>query len=206
MKCLFVVAILAAIATIAHAAGPKQKAKDAEEQCRAVLDQNFQAINAEDIKALVATTSSTSGSEEQMAAFRKEAVQMFADTDVYMRLVWFKPYAYKPPYMEAYVIQLTLPKNEEDHYPAEQGELNFRHHSGLLPEHQLVMYRQKFHYDRGKWRVHAVLSAPKPVDEDVPKKLDDSFAKVEAAGIDTNLDSCPNGQCQLPAVNDVLSR
>jgi len=206
VKHLFLVVFLAASAAIGHAAGPKQKAKDAEEQCRAVLDKNFQAVNAEDIKALVATTSSQSGPKEQMAEFRKEAEQMFADTDVYMRLVWFKAYAYKPPYMEAYVIQLTLPKNEDDHYPTEQGELNFRHHSGLLPEHQLVMYRQKFHYDRGKWRVHAVLSAPKPVDEDVPEKLDEAFAKVEAAGIDTNLDSCPNGQCQLPAVSDVLSR
>jgi hypothetical protein len=206
MKYVFLVIVLAASSAIGYAAGPDQKATAAEEQCRAMLDQNFQAINAEDIKALAATTSSQSGSKEQMAEFRKEAEQMFTDTDVYMRLVWFKAYAYKPPYMEAYVIQLTLPKNEDDHYPAEQGELNFRHHSALLPEHQLVMYRQKFHLERGKWKVHAVLSKPQPVAEDVAGRLDEAFAEAEAAGVDTSVNACPNGQCKFPRVNQVISR
>ena len=189
---VFLVVFLAAPVYAADLNSPA--ARQAAEECRAILEQNFQAINAEDIKALMATTSSKTGTPAQMAEFRAEAEQMFEDTNVYMRIDGFELYKFKPPYAYAYVNQLTLPKSEDDHYPREQGKLNFRHHSALLPEHQLVQYRQKFHYENGKWKLHRVVSPPQPVDSWSARKLNQSEPAATSAS------GCPDGKCSTPFV------
>lgn len=188
------VAFYAAVVYADSAASPA--ARKAAEECRAILEQNFQAINQEDIRALMATTSSRTAAPEQMAQFREEAEQMFRDTDVYMRVDGFEIFKFQPPYLYAYVNQLTMPKNEEDHYPREQGELNFRHHSALLPEHQLVQYIQKFHFENGQWKLHRVVSRPKPIGDWNVRELNSNANKSNRSGSG----NCKNGKCSTPFV------
>lgn len=184
----FFILFLALSAVVSNAATP---AKKISESCQAVLDQNMQSMVTEDVDALMATISPEVGSPAQLAEFKREAEEVFAATDIYMRCVGFKLYAVNKMYADAWVIQQTTPKNEEDHHPVVQGELNFRHHSALLPEHQLVAYRQRFHRQNGKWKLHLVLSEPQPVDEDAVEQLNSAKPvkqKVQPA--------CKNGQCQ----------
>lgn len=184
----FFILFLALSAVVSNAATP---AKKISESCQAVLDQNMQSLVTEDVDALMATISPEVGSPAQLAEFKREAEEVFAATDIYMRCVGFKLYAVNKMYADAWVIQQTTPKNEEDHHPVVQGELNFRHHSALLPEHQLVAYRQRFHRQNGKWKLHLVLSEPQPVDEDAVEQLNSAKPvkqKVQPA--------CKNGQCQ----------
>jgi len=149
------------------AADPVQKAID---ECRMVLERNFNAVNAEDLKQLMKTFSKEAASGQHAADFKEEATKMFADTDVYMRLVDFKIIDIRPnmrPQMaEAMVIQLTLPADEKDREPVRHRRLglNYKHHSALLPEFELVTYRQVFRYENGKWKLHALAGAVIPTD------------------------------------------
>jgi hypothetical protein len=140
-------------------------AKREAQKMRAVLEENFQAINEEDLKKLLGTASCYTGTQQEMAEFAAEAKQMFKDTDVYMRLVEFELVRFQPPMAEAVVKQLTLPPHEKDSLPATPGKLYFRNHSALLPESQLVKYRQLFRFEGGKWKVHRIISTPEPVTE-----------------------------------------
>ncbi len=169
-------------------------AKQAGEQMRAALEANFQALTAEDLPALMATTSRYSGSPAEVAEFKQEAQQMFADTDVYVRLVNFQLVKFQPPRAYAIVQQLTLPADEADHQPR-QGKLNFRHHSALLPEYQLVEYKQRFNFENGEWKVHRIVTPP------VPSGTWSS--RFTADGNDRSgqtAKNCPDGKCSTPFV------
>jgi len=153
-------------ALVASGAGPNgPAAKQAARKMREVLEQNFQAVNEEDLKKLLSTMSQNVGTPEQISEFKEQAESMFRETDVYMRLVDFQLTAFQPPMAEALVKQMTLPANEKDSPPATPGKLHFRNHSALLPDSQLVEYRQLFRLEGGKWKVHQIISAPTPVAE-----------------------------------------
>ncbi|MFM7205380.1 MAG: hypothetical protein ACKO4T_01740 [Planctomycetaceae bacterium] len=156
--------------TVSGAASADQF-EDISSQCEAVLQENMTAMVAEDADALLDTISPQAGSPAQFAELRREAEEVFAATDVYMSCVCFKLGRVHLPYADAVVVQQTLPKDERDHYPLQQGESNFRHRSALLPEHKLVVYGQRFVRENGKWKVHLVLSEPKPISEDELNKL-----------------------------------
>lgn len=139
-------------------------AQQEAEKMRAVLEENFQAINEENLPKLLATTSRFTGTQKQMAEFAAEAKKLFSDTDVYMRLVEFKLTKFKPPRAYAMVTQLTLPA-EEKGTEAERGgrklgTTDFRSKSALLPEYELCTYKQRFNFESGKWKVHRVVSEP----------------------------------------------
>jgi hypothetical protein len=136
----------------------------AEAECRAVLEQNFHAITAESWKSFQKTLSQTVGTRAELQELKAEAEKMFSDTDVYMRLVDFKLIDLRPPMAEALVLQLTLPADEKDREPVRHQRLgvNFKHHSALLPEFELVKYRQRFRYENGEWKVHQIVSRPIP--------------------------------------------
>lgn len=174
------------------AADPAQRV---ERECRAVLEQNFAACGAEDLKALRRTTSKYAGTPEQVQEFCEEAEKMFAETDVYMRLVDFQILRVQMPMAEAMVLQLTLPADEKDREPVLHARLglNFRHHSALLPEYELVTYKQLFRYEGGKWKVHFVASVPRAAESN---KLPEQ----------TRQTSCPNGNCQFPRVKTAVFR
>lgn len=158
-------ALLFSACTSVFADDPQSpRAQQEAEEMRAVLEQNFQAINDENLPQLLATTSRFTGTQEQMAEFAAEAKQMFKDTDVYMRLVEFKLTKFKPPRAYAMVTQLTLPA-EEKGTEAERGgrklgTTDFRSKSALLPEFELCTYKQRFNFENGQWKVHRVVSEP----------------------------------------------
>lgn len=162
-------------------------AQKIEQQCRSILEQNFAAVAAEDLKALRRTSAKDAGTKQQQDEFCEEAKQMFADTDVYMRLVDFQILRVQMPMAEAMVMQLTLPADEADREPVFHQRLgvNFKHHSALLPEYELVTYKQLFKYENGKWKVHLVSSVPVAAEANkLPEQAD-----------------CPNGNCQFPRVS-----
>jgi len=155
------IAILMLFSPMALADDPVERA---EEECRAVLEQNFHAITAESWKSFQKTLSQTVGTRAELQELKAEAQKMFSDTDVYMRLVDFKLIDLRPPMAEALVLQLTLPADEKDREPVRHQRLgvNFKHHSALLPEFELVKYRQRFRHENGEWKVHQIVSRPLP--------------------------------------------
>lgn len=179
-------------------------AQKAAEEMRAVLDANFQAISAENMDALMATTSRYSGTPAEVAEFKQEAQQMFKDTDVYLRLTNFQLVKFQPPRAYAIVQQLTLPADESDHTPR-QGKLNFRHHSALLPEYQLVEYKQRFNFEDGKWKVHRVVTPPVPSGTWSSKFSaggESASVQKQTGGESASLQkqNCPDGKCNAPFV------
>lgn len=170
-------------------------AQQEAEKMRAILEENFQALTAENLPALMATTSRYSGSPAQVAEFKREAQQMFDDTDVYVRLVNFQLVKFQPPRAYAIVQQLTLPADEADHRPR-QGELNFRHHSALLPEYQLVEYKQRFNFENGQWKVHRVVTPPVPSGTWSSRFTADGESKHQSG----TTKNCPDGKCGTPFV------
>ena len=169
------------------------KVQRVEEECRVVLEQNFHATTSEDWTALKSTLSKDVGSLKQIAEFQEEAEKMFEATDVYLRLVDFKLIGLRGSMAEAMVIQMTLPKDEADREPVRHARLgvNFKHHSALLPEFEVVKYRQRFRYENGKWRVHVIVGKPIPTDQ---KELPDSLPRP------AEKNDCPNGNCSWPRV------
>ena len=148
-------------------------AKREAQKMRVVLEENFQAINEENLKKLLGTASRYTGTQQEMAEFAAEAKQMFESCDIYMRLVEFTLTDFSPPIAYATVIQLTLPANEQASDDADLanrklGTTHFRSNSALLPEYELCSYRQRFNFEGGKWKVHRVVS--KPVKAEWPKK------------------------------------
>ena len=129
---------------------------------RTVLEENFQAVNEENLKKLIGTTSRFTGTRQEIAEFAAEAEQMFKDTDIYMRLVDFQLTDFTPPFADVQVTQLTRPAEDtQDARPGKaMGRLEFRNKSALLPEYELCAYKQRFHFENGRWKVHRVLSKP----------------------------------------------
>jgi hypothetical protein len=160
------------------------KAQKVEDACRMVLEQNFNAVTSENWKQLQSTLSKQVGTPEQVQELKEEAEKMFADTDVYIRLSDFRLTGIQMPMAEGVVLQMTLPADEKDREPVLHQRLgvNFRHYSALLPEYEMVAYRQMFRYEGGKWKVHQISSEPEPAEM--------TTFPARAAQPD-----CANGQC-----------
>lgn len=159
---LLLVTILCVAFAASHgrAAPPASKARAQEaEAIRSALEANFEACNHEDVKALVGTLSK---SLPRVAEFTKEAKDTFEQTDAYFRLADFEVLEIKPPYAVARVVQITLPKDEKDRTAGTNQQIFFRNKSGLLPQWECVEYLQTFKKEGGKWKVHLILSEPKP--------------------------------------------
>jgi hypothetical protein len=103
---------------------------------RGVMEENFRAHTAEDLKALMATMTSNCPDREN---FMRECKQMFDDTDVYIRLVdckWITSWRDSKGLWAAVEIkQWTMPKDENVEYS------EYRHRSGLLPKWELCEYQ-----------------------------------------------------------------
>jgi len=179
------------------ASSAELNAQRVEKGCRAILEDNFQACNAENLKALIKTCSRYTGTREEGLEFMREAQSMFDETDVYMRLTGFKLVKVEGPFAYAYVNQLTLPAAQKDDPRTDNAELSgyFRHNSALLPKWQEVQYLQVFHLDAGKWKLHRIISEPVPVESGVD--LDARAAPVQSSSPRSN---CPNGRCSMPFV------
>lgn len=130
---------------------------------RAVMEENFRAHTAEDLKALMATMTSNCPDREN---FMRECKQMFEDTDVYIRLVdcrWITSWRDSKGLWAAVEIkQWTMPKDEDLDYT------EYRHRSGLLPKWELCEYQLFARVENGRWKAHVingnVFEAPWPED------------------------------------------
>lgn len=194
---LVIIVAFLAVLRVQLAAGAELDTQRVEAGCRAVLEDNFQACNNENLKALMKTCSRYSGTREEGLEFMREAQSMFDEADVYMRLTGFKLVKVEGPFAYAYVNQLTLPAAQKDDPRTGNAELSgyFRHNSGLLPKWQEVQYLQAFHFENGKWKVHRLLSEPVPVESGVD--LDKATTPVQIGGQRSN---CSSGRCSMPFV------
>ena len=118
---------------------------------REVMEENFRAHTAEDLKALMATMTSNCPDREN---FMKECKKMFEDTDVYIRLVdvyWITSWRDSKGLWAAVDIkQWTVPKDENVEYS------EYRHRSGLLPKWELCEYQLHCRVEKGKWKAHVI--------------------------------------------------
>jgi hypothetical protein len=130
-----------------------------EDEIRAVLERNFQATTAEDLKGLMATLDSQLPKRDE---FEQEARAVFADVDMYMRVKEFELLEVRGPWAAARVVQLTLPANENARESGTEQQVFYRQNSMLLPEYDLVEYTQMFHKSGGKWRLWLVTTQPQP--------------------------------------------
>ena len=125
-------------------------------EIRPVIEENFAAVNAEDIDRLMATHTSYCPDREE---FIRETKQAFKDFDVYVRLVDLRwgggsnaSTGYRDgPRCSVVVTQHTRPVNEDaGDYTAYRGN------SALLPESELVYYTLHCHMEKGKWKIHMI--------------------------------------------------
>ena len=118
---------------------------------REVMERNFQASSAEDLKAVMATMTSNCPDREN---FMKECQKMFDDTDVYIRLVdckWITSWRDSKGLWAAVDIkQWTVPKDDEVEYS------EYRHRSGLLPKWELCEYQLYARVEKGQWKAHVI--------------------------------------------------
>jgi hypothetical protein len=118
---------------------------------RGVMEENFRAHTAEDLKALMATMTSNCPDREN---FMRECKQMFDDTDVYIRLVdckWITSWRDSKGLWAAVEIkQWTMPKDEDLDYT------EYRHRSGLLPKWELCEYQLFARVENGRWKAHVI--------------------------------------------------
>ena len=118
---------------------------------REVMERNFQASSAEDLKAVMATMTSNCPDREN---FMKECQKMFDDTDVYIRLVdckWITSWRDSKGLWAAVDIkQWTVPKDDDVEYS------EYRHRSGLLPKWELCEYQLHCRVEKGQWKAHVI--------------------------------------------------
>jgi hypothetical protein len=118
---------------------------------REVMERNFQASSAEDLKAVMATMTSNCPDREN---FMRECQKMFDDTDVYIRLVdckWITSWRDSKGLWAAVEIkQWTVPKDDKVEYS------EYRHRSGLLPKWELCEYQLFARVENGQWKAHVI--------------------------------------------------
>ena len=162
---------------------------------REVMEQNFQAASAEDLKALMATMTSNCPDREN---FQKECKKMFEETDVYMRLVdcrWITSWRDSKGLWAAVDIkQWTVPKDDNVAYT------EYRHRSGLLPEYELCTFQLYCRVENGQWKAHKtngnIFPAEWPNDQ-APARLQEIPAAqpAPAAQVSDKKGDCPDGTC-----------
>jgi hypothetical protein len=159
-----VAAVAALYATALVAAPPAARPRVSPKEVasiREVLEANFQACNHENVEALLATMSK---SMPGVPEFAKEARDTFDQTDAYFRLADFELVEFRPPYAVARVIQITLPRDEQDRTTGTPQQIFYRGRSGLLPPWECVEYLQRFKKEGGKWKVDLIMTKPRPAE------------------------------------------
>ena len=171
---------------------------------RPVIEENFAAVNAEDVDRLMATHTSYCPDRE---AFKKEAAQAFEDFDVYVRLVDLRwgggsnaSTGYKTGHQVAVIVtQQTLPANED------AGDYtSYRGNSALLPASELVYYTLHCHMEKGKWKIHMINGH---VNETTWEYFEGEQKERERLGISRSPTpegrspfDCANGRCEQPVI------
>lgn len=180
-------------------AAPPPEAIDA---CRAVLEENFNAFNYEDVDGLMDTIAVSASDATMRARFREEAEKLFEEEDVYIKLAFFDPFWAENGKLRAMVVQTTTKVGDENGVTAYNGigSAHFRERSGLLPPWRHAYYLQEFEYDKKskKWLVGAIVGRPKTTwdpTKSLPPRRAESAANGSAAQ-----SRCKDGTCSSPMV------
>lgn len=169
-------------------AAAKQFAK-IEDALRAVTEQNFNAMNTEDIQALEATCSMSMPGRQ---AFLEDAAKLFEETDVYLRLEQFKLLNVQGDKAYMAVVQTTLvPEGVRGSNIA----TSYRNSTCLLPEKETIGYVQVGRFENGRWKI--VTISGMPVETTTEGK---PVGPVPGTGFSQVRQSCPDGNCQFPRV------
>jgi hypothetical protein len=150
------------------------------------IEANFRACTEENIEALMAVHTSNCPDRE---LFREECLKMFADTDVYIRLVKVElidSWTTGPngPRVIVNVWQWTVPMDSTVEYT------EYRNKSALLPKYELCEYQMRLHVENNEWKCHSlngqIFEAHWPEEQE----------KEASAQSD-----CPDGKCDTFGVN-----
>lgn len=171
---------------------------------REVLEQNIQACNAEDVKALMKTLHPKLPGRDE---FQAEAEQLFKDTDLYTRIiaVEYSPHSTETTHLGAefcvYVTQHTVIANG-----SEEDKTFFREHAAMIPP-EYSRYLMGFLPDgKGGWKCGMIYEKPKEIIEDNLQFVVDGIpewfirehgkGRVTAKSAVKTSDDCPNGTCR----------
>lgn len=160
-----------------------------EDALRAVTEQNFNAMNTEDIRALEATCSMSMPGRQ---AFLEDAAKLFEETDVYLRLEQFKLLNVRGDTAYMAVVQTTL---VPEGVRGSKIATSYRNATCLLPEKETIGYVQVCRFENGRWKIVTIDGTPvETTTEGKP------VGPVPGTGFSQVRQSCPDGNCQFPRV------
>lgn len=208
-------AVCAALIAPPALGGDQPTAADVK-QLHAIMQENFDACNREDVQAARATHHPAIPAY-MLDRFDQESAAVFGETDVRYRIASMKIMYFENPLApgrlrmaaigpdkaittsEIEIVQITLPSDHSyadlDEYPAQLSN-DFRHNSALLPTHQVVVYTVKlgYNYRVKKWQILGTISKVQPITE-WPGNMREVMQGQPPAV------SCQNGQCPSPFIN-----
>jgi len=129
---------------------------DERDEMRQILEANFAACSAEDVKALMDTCSVDMPDRE---GFRRESEMLFREKDVHYSMEEFEVTLVDGDYAEARVVQATYAK---DRGSDTDRRAMFRNGTTLLPRDECVEYKVAFKLDGREWKCYMTISDPVP--------------------------------------------
>lgn len=127
------------------------------EEIMAVLQDNFNACNAEDADALLETCSLDMPDRK---GFKEQSVRLWREKDIHYSLVDFRIVEAKGDFAVAEIVQKT---HASDRKHSDEDERHYRNGTTLLPDAETVRYRAAFKKDFGRWKCYLTISEPVPV-------------------------------------------
>lgn len=145
MRCFFALVLLCSSAFA-----------DDRDDMRRILEANFAACNAEDVKALMDTCSVDMPDRD---GFQMESETLFREKDIHYSMEEFEVTLVDGDYAEARVVQTTYVK---DRSSDSDRRANFRNGTTLLPREECVEYMVSFKIDGKDWKCYMTISEPVP--------------------------------------------
>ena len=152
---VFHAALIAMTCSATLAAPPT--ARDKQLITEAMLG-NFDACNREDIDDTMASCAEAMPEREK---FREETLATFEEKDIHYSLVECEVLEVKPPWAKARIVQKT---HLLDRDSKNQDQAAYRNSSALLPGAECVEYINTFRKEKGKWKLHVIISPMRQVD------------------------------------------
>lgn len=163
---LRVVALLLALAgsiSAARAENPTIR------ELRALMEENLAACTNEDLPALMKTMSAEMPQRE---LFMEQCRKEWAECDIYHRLEDIKVVQqteWKPPYLVATVTETQREVSPDGDNPErENGPDDVSNFMAIRTRHSVTECDVLFKRERGKWKVVAGLTEPRPVEVKTP--------------------------------------
>lgn len=153
----FLFAFFALFSSICFAQNSDPKFLQIQDGVTIAMQRNFEACNAEDVRATMNTCSLEMPGRD---LFEREMFQTFRDKDIHYSLRECELLQVKFPYALARIVQDTI---VEDRSSDSVGRGAYRNSSALLPEVDRVEYLNTFKYEQGEWKLLVIVSEMKKV-------------------------------------------